>query len=410
MLFWGEYIIMRKRGKILIVDDEPFNVDYLEQELEDLDYDTISAENGKEALDQVATEAPDLILLDIMMPDMDGFEVLEHLKADKNSRDIPVIIISALDDTNNMVRGIELGAEDYLPKPFNEVLLKARITTSLEKKWLRDQQKEHLHQLDLENKRKSEELEQARHIQRSMLPDAPPILPHLEIAARLETAFEIGGDYYDFFPKTNNDLLIAIGDATGHGVGAGLMVSMTKALLSPSMDVNFSSLLSKINNTFNKINLGDLLNMALLLLEISRLDDGQFTVKASGGGMPPIYILTPSTNQLNEVKEMLVSGLPLGITPDAKYTEIEFTIQPGDTLVLMSDGLPERFNTAQNYIGFEHLTETLKQVQINAATAQEILETITNIGHDWAEGHPLQDDTTVIVIKTKTQYTFQESN
>jgi DNA-binding response OmpR family regulator len=134
--------------KILIVDDEPFNVDYLEQELEDLDYITLTAFNGQEALNQVADERPDLVLLDIMMPLMDGFEVLEQLKANKTWRDIPVIIISAMNDLNSVVKGIKMGAEDYLPKPFNEILLKARIEACLEKKRFRDQEVEYLRQVD----------------------------------------------------------------------------------------------------------------------------------------------------------------------------------------------------------------------------------------------------------------------
>ncbi len=137
---------MDERPKILIVDDEPYNVDYLEQELEDLDYDTVSAFNGREALDQVADEAPDVVLLDIMMPEMDGFQVLGHLKSDGATRDIPVIVISALTDVDSMVRGIELGAEDYLPKPFSPTLLKARLKTSLRKKKLRDLERSYLEQ------------------------------------------------------------------------------------------------------------------------------------------------------------------------------------------------------------------------------------------------------------------------
>jgi class 3 adenylate cyclase len=114
-------------------------VDYLEQELEDLDYETASASNGQEALDKVQAESPDLILLDIMMPVLDGFGVLARLKADSKLRDIPVIIISAMNDLQSMVKGIEQGAEDYLPKPFEPVLLHARISSSLEKKRLRDE-------------------------------------------------------------------------------------------------------------------------------------------------------------------------------------------------------------------------------------------------------------------------------
>jgi len=126
------------RLKILIVDDEAFNVDYLEQELEDLNYDTVSAVNGQDALDKVQSESPGLILLDIMMPVIDGFEALARLKADPCTRDIPVIVISAQNDLQSVVKGVQLGAEDYLPKPFEPVLLHARLSSCLEKKRLRD--------------------------------------------------------------------------------------------------------------------------------------------------------------------------------------------------------------------------------------------------------------------------------
>ena len=130
---------MHQKPKVLIVDDEPFNVDYLEQELDDLNYDTVSAGNGQEALEKMQTESPDLVLLDIMMPIMDGFAVLAQMKADSKLRDIPVIVISAMNDLQSVVKGIKQGAEDYLPKPFEPVLLHARISSSLEKKRLRDE-------------------------------------------------------------------------------------------------------------------------------------------------------------------------------------------------------------------------------------------------------------------------------
>jgi two-component system, cell cycle response regulator len=140
---------MVKRPLILIVDDEPFNVDYLEQELEDLAYDTISAANGQEALAQIDLANPDMILLDIMMPIMDGFAVLARLKRDGRWRDIPVVVISAMSDVDSIVKGIELGAEDYLSKPFDPVLLEARLKAGLEKKRLRDLELEYLHQVSL---------------------------------------------------------------------------------------------------------------------------------------------------------------------------------------------------------------------------------------------------------------------
>ena len=136
---------MSRTPKILIVDDEPFNVDYLEQELEDSNYTILTASNGREALERVRSELPDLILLDIMMPIMDGFEVLAHLQADPDLRNIAVIVISAMNDLTSVIKGIKQGADDYLPKPFEPTLLHARISASLEKKLLRDQQKKLLH-------------------------------------------------------------------------------------------------------------------------------------------------------------------------------------------------------------------------------------------------------------------------
>jgi len=133
---------------ILIVDDEPFNVDFLEQELDDLGYRTICAFDGQQALDLVAAALPDLVLLDIMMPVMDGFAVLERMKADPAMRDIPVVIISAVNDLASIVRGIRQGAEDYLPKPFEPVLLQARIASGLDRKLRRDRELEYLRQVE----------------------------------------------------------------------------------------------------------------------------------------------------------------------------------------------------------------------------------------------------------------------
>lgn len=139
---------MHEPPKILIVDDEPFNVDYLQQELEDLGYQTLRATNGQQALDSVTSESPDLVLLDIMMPILDGFGVLNQLKAKASSRDIPVIVISAMSDMASVVKGIRQGAEDYLPKPFDDTLLRARIAASLEKKKYRDQEIDYLRNVE----------------------------------------------------------------------------------------------------------------------------------------------------------------------------------------------------------------------------------------------------------------------
>jgi adenylate cyclase len=144
-------------GLLLVVDDVEANRDLLSRRLQRQGHHVILAEDGFEALEQIKQQAVDLVLCDIMMPNMNGYEVLTHLKADETLRHLPVIMISALDDIESVVRCIELGAEDYLFKPFNPTLLKARVNACLEKKRLRDQEQTYMRQLQVERE-KSERL------------------------------------------------------------------------------------------------------------------------------------------------------------------------------------------------------------------------------------------------------------
>lgn len=384
-------------GSLLVVDDNEMNRDMLSRRLQRHGHQVEVATNGREALSMLNAQAFDLVLLDIMMPEMNGYEVLEHLKTNSTLRHIPIIMITAVDEIESVVRCIELGADDYLPKPFNPVLLKARVTASLEKKWLRDQQEAYTHQLDLENRRKSDELEQARQIQLLMLPTEPPLLPHIEIAACQKTASEVGGDYYDFFPQTSGKLFVVVGDATGHGVGSGLMVAMTKASLLATDEAELTILVKKINRVLTRIDLGRQRNMSLMLLEILPKSGDTVLVRVSGGGIPPIYILRAG----GQVEEVLISGLPLGVTEEATYTLTEFTLHPLDTILLMSDGLPETFNSRRELLGFKRLKQAFRQLDVTVLSADQILDQVIQVGDQWADGHPLQDDITLVALKVK---------
>ncbi len=136
-----------RASSLLVVDDNSVNRIMLSRYISKLGYQATLAENGRQALDKLGNEPFDLVLLDVQMPEMDGYQVLEHLKADPGLRDIPVIMISAVEEIESVVRCIELGAQDYLPKPFNPVLLRARLTACLERKWLRDQEVDYLQQV-----------------------------------------------------------------------------------------------------------------------------------------------------------------------------------------------------------------------------------------------------------------------
>jgi adenylate cyclase len=144
---------MDKQGHILVVDDNRMNRLKLSRGLEQQGHTFALAENGQQALGMVRAQPFDLVLLDIVMPEMDGYQVLEQMKRDGALRDIPVIVISALDEMESVVKCIKMGAEDYLPKPFNPVLLKARIEACLEKKWLRDQEQAYLKELQVEREK-----------------------------------------------------------------------------------------------------------------------------------------------------------------------------------------------------------------------------------------------------------------
>lgn len=139
--------MLDRQGTILVVDDNRLNRATLAHCLRQEGHTPVTAEDGRQALAMIHTQPFDLVLLDIVMPELDGYQVLEQIKSDSRLRDLPVIVISALDEMDSVVKGIKMGAEDYLPKPFDPVLLKARISACLEKKWLRDQELEYLRQV-----------------------------------------------------------------------------------------------------------------------------------------------------------------------------------------------------------------------------------------------------------------------
>ncbi|MDQ4061162.1 MAG: response regulator [Pseudomonadota bacterium] len=157
-------------ARVLVVDDDPNNRDILDQELEFLGCRAVPAANGREALERLKTETFDLVLLDIMMPELDGFEVLRRLRADPAHRELPVVMVSALDDLDSVVRCISLGADDYLPKPFDPVLLKARVNASLEKKSWRDQEAAYLRRIEQQLQEIERERRRADQLLEAILP------------------------------------------------------------------------------------------------------------------------------------------------------------------------------------------------------------------------------------------------
>ncbi len=344
-------------SKILIVDDEPFNVDYLEQELEELNYETVSASNGQEALNRVKTELPDLVLLDIMMPVMDGFEVLSHLKANPSTRDIPVIVISANSDLQSVVHGIELGAEDYLPKPFEPALLHARILSSLEKKRLRDVEQLYLKGLE-------HEMDIARNIQKGFLPSRLPNALGWEIAEYFKAAKEVAGDFYDAFLLPEGDLVCVVGDVCDKGVGAALFMTLFRSLIRVTCTSGvFSSgaggntlapgerlqhVVSFTNNYIVETH-GDANMFATLFVGIFDQKQGRLTYVNCGNESPLLF-------QCGEVvKTLKPTGPVVGIFSDPDFRVEEIEIKIGDLLVIYTDGIPDARDEKNDSFGHERL-------------------------------------------------------
>ena len=329
---------------ILIVDDEPFNVDYLEQELEDLGYLTVSAANGQEALDVIQRNPPDMILLDIMMPVMDGFDVLSRLKASEEWRDIPVVVISAMSDLDSVVRGIELGADDYLPKPFEPTLLEARLRAGLEKKRLRDMEKVYLKGLE-------RELDIGPEIQAGFLPRKIPQPQGWEIASFFRAAREVAGDFYDVFELGSGKLALLLGDVTDKGVGSALYMALFRSLLRSAMmgdsltqrgeeaslpEARLEPAVSLVNSYICQVHRSAM--FATLFFGVLDIESGELTYINAGHDYP--YLV-----RQGEVQAKLeTTGPAVGAIDLADYTTQTLHFERGDTLVLYSDGIIDAQN------------------------------------------------------------------
>jgi len=236
---------------ILAVDDTPENLDVVKGILS-ADYIVKAAINGSMALKIAEKQPPDLILLDIMMPEMDGYEVCRRLKENEQTKDVPVIFLTAMEQTTDEARGFELGAADYMTKPVNPPILKARVATHLALKSSMDQLQSAFDIIKKHKERMQQELNVGRDIQMSMLPvEFPPFPDRTEfsIHALLQPAREVGGDFYDFFFVSDDEICLVLGDVSGKGVPAALFMAVTKTMIKTqaSDDSSPASIVTRVN-------------------------------------------------------------------------------------------------------------------------------------------------------------------
>jgi serine phosphatase RsbU (regulator of sigma subunit) len=253
------------------------------------------------------------------------------------------------------------------------------------------EQKLRAQRAEAENERKTKELEEARQLQLSMLPKELPQLTHLEIAVYMQTATEVGGDYYDFHSGLDGTLTAVIGDATGHGMKAGTMVTAAKSIFNSyanNPDIIFTF------QEFNRVIKGMQLPSMSMCLSILKIKGNQLTMSAAG---MPHALLYRSEN--NKVEEIILKGMPLGAVKDFPYQLKTAELKSGDTLLLLSDGLPELFNSDKEMFGYDRVSKEYEKIASKEAT--EIIEHLKDIGANWMNGKDPDDDITFVVFKLK---------
>lgn len=402
------------QGKILVVDDNGMNCDLLSRQLERQGYATATATNGQKALEKLRTESYDLILLDIIMPQMNGYQVLQHLKSHEQWRYIPVVMISALDEIDSVVKCIEMGAEDYLPKPFNPVLLQARVGASLEKKRLRDQEVQYLEQLaaanrkivklneslKAENLRLNAELNIARKLQQMMLPKDQELaqIDELEIAGFMEPAAEVGGDYYDVLTR-NGQIKIGIGDVCGHGLESGVLVIMVQTAIRTLLESNLTDP-HQFLQVLNRVIYDNVQRMdSTKILTLTLLDYQNRTLCCSGQHEE---IIVARTNGQVERLDTIDLGFWVGLEPNIEpfIDQAQIHLNPGDVVVLYTDGVTEARNSAGLLYGLERLCNVVQQHCHRSA--QDIRQLVIEDVRRHIGSHCVCDDLTLLVLKQRT--------
>ncbi len=374
-----------KPGKksLLLVDDNPSNLQILFQTLESLQCKLLIAKNGQTALSIANRAHPDLILLDIMMPGIDGFEVCRRLKADPNTADIPVIFLSALSESVDKVKGLQLGAVDYVSKPFQPDEITARVNTHLTIHRLR---REVQHQRDqLEH-----ELEVVSGLQKRLLPERLPAIDGFNMAVHYETSRYAGGDYYDIKEINSHQWGFLMADAEGHSAPAAVLMAMTCALFQayPENATSPAQVIAYLNEHLCKVAKPNFITALYMFY-----DTECQTLKISRAGHPPPIIYRAS-NQSS--MELPCEGVfPMGIFPYNKVPVTETALYPGDRLILYTDGISERFNQKDKPYKKDRLLHKLDDIRSN--DPQKILESIMEDVDRFAAGRPADDDMAIIV-------------
>jgi phosphoserine phosphatase RsbU/P len=380
--------------RILVVDDNDDNRYTLTLYLDLEGYSNVEiAHDGEEAIALLKTSSFDLMLLDVMMPKVDGYQVLAWLKDQPQLSDLPVIMISALNEVNSVVRCIELGAVDYLLKPFNPVMLKARLGATLEKKRLRNEINAHLARLE-------EELNSARKLQMSMVPQSFPEVTAafpIDLYASMEPAREVGGDLYDFFTTEDGMLCFLVGDVSGKGMPAALFMARAKSLIRITTELmrmhastsKPADVIARVNRELCQDN-SDLMFVTLFFGMLAP-QSGELEY-CNAGHNEPYRLNNAAVEAITGAK-----GIILGVRPDAVYTTGQLSLSPGESVYVFTDGITEANNAAGDLFSEERLEGVLRAGA--GRTSAGIVQSVTEAVRAFVGNALPSDDITMLAVR-----------
>jgi phosphoserine phosphatase RsbU/P len=373
---------------ILIVDDSAANLRLLTQMLTERGYRVRAVTSGQRALDSIAVELPGLILLDIRMKGMDGFEVCCRLKADPRSQDVPIIFISALTDTEDKLRAFQAGGVDYVTKPFQVEEVMARIKTHLALRRLQMR-------LEEANRKFTRELALASKVQCSFLPVELPQLTGWQMAARLKPAREMSGDFYDLFGLPNGRIALVMADVVDKGVAAALFMALSWSLIR-TYAAEFPDEPARVVTAVDQRLRQDAHADQFVTLFYGILDAASGHLCYSNAGQNPPLIVSGCGR--TDWQKLVNTGPPLGILDDGRWTQREVTICPGGILILYTDGITEAQNRQGDFYDPERLL--LSAQRQSGLSAEEMAETILSDVSRFT-GSQLQLDDVALLIATR---------
>jgi sigma-B regulation protein RsbU (phosphoserine phosphatase) len=371
-------------SRVLIVDDVKDNVDVLVNALRD-EYKLSVALDGTAALRSVEKQSPDLVLLDIMMPGIDGYEVCRQLRARAATREVPVMFLSALEDVTNKARGFEVGGNDYLTKPFELLEVKARVRSLLKAKAYADAVREAM----------ARDLRIAREIQMGILPANPAAITKgsgLDVHAVIEPARQVGGDLYEVLRVSDSRVVVALGDVSGKGIPAALFMAVAVTVLRTlaRQIEQPDEILRRLNEELVEQNPRGM----FVTLQCLVFDTTARQVLCAGAGHHQLAVLAP--NQQPRLA-CASTGRPIGLMP-ANHIECErMQLEAGETFVLYSDGVSEAMNSKDELYGDERFLATLDAAR-DAAPADLLSRVLADV-RTFADGATQSDDITMLAVR-----------